>query len=640
MRIQNNITADNSQRQLGITTRSISANTEKLSSGFRVNRAADDAAGLAISEKTRTMIRGLNRASLNIQDGISLLQVGDGALQSVHNKMQRMRSLSIQAANGTNQDLDREAIQLEFGQLTSEVNQVIAQTNFNGKVLFDGSVGSSWSYHLGKRSEPFITTIPAADDFVDPTDVPGFTVNPTFFGVVTGVRTDLNSAPFPTTGMFAMQIVTPADGTLNMVLDFANPSSPFDGTMDGPNGFLNFFKNGFNSLGLGDIVENIRYVGGAGRIEFDFPGYDISPTQRVLTGVMGKPGTEIPVHPSVTPRAFIGIGHGDDPGLFGGDAQRATLNGEESVWPLTWTSEPIRTNRPQPPNAPITEADIDNGAIFTTPATLGLATGAGPPAGGFSNITITIDSTPTTIQLMPDRYTSIEDFVDKNKEAFDTAMPNEFTLSIVDGMLSITTEGENSSPTVSMAFNPGTLADLLGFGPSPSSITEAMAGGLPIQAGANRDDVVWIQMPSLDTRALGLSIRRPQDEADPSLHWNSMGADGYAAVANVTGTPMEYSLDVSTQEGASASLNVLTNAINIISMERARVGAQQNRLEFTMKNVDNTSENLQAAESRIRDTDMAKEMTVFVKNQILHQSGTAMLAQANAFPNATLQLLG
>jgi len=87
-------------------------------------------------------------------------------------------------------------------------------------------------------------------------------------------------------------------------------------------------------------------------------------------------------------------------------------------------------------------------------------------------------------------------------------------------------------------------------------------------------------------------------------------------------------------------LNVLTNAINIISIERARMGAQQNRLEYTMRNVDNTSENLQAAESRIRDTDMAKEMTSFVKNQILHQSGTAMLAQANAFPNTTLQLLG
>jgi len=638
MRIQNNIAADNSQRHLGITTRNISANTEKLSSGFRVNRAADDAAGLAISEKMRTQIRGLNRASLNIQDGISLLQVGDGALQSVHNKMQRMRELSVQAANGTNQDLDREAIQLEFGQLTSEVNQVIAQTNFNGKVLFDGSVGSSWSYHLGKRSEPFITTIPAADPFINPTDVPGFTVNPATFGVATGVKSDLNTAPdFPTSGMFAMQIVTPANGPLNVVLDFANPSSPFDGTMEGPNGFTSFFIREFNNLGLGHVVDNIRYVGGAELIVFDFPGYDISPTQRVLTGVMGKPAASHPVPPSMTPRVIIGIGHGDGGGVFSADAQRNSLNGQNTSWAVQ--AVPPRTNRPVPPNAPITQVDIVNGAIFSDPATLG-GTGATAPAGGFSSITINIDGTPTTIQLSPGRYTSIEDFVEKNKEAFDTAMPNEFTLSIVDGKLSITTESDSEPTTVTMAFNPPRLADELGFGASPAFSSEPMSGGLPIQAGANREDVVWIQMPSLNTRALGLSIRRPQDEADPSLHWNSLDAGGYATVANVTGTPMEYSLDVSKQEGASASLNVLTNAINIISMERARIGAQQNRLEFTMKNVDNTSENLQAAESRIRDTDMAKEMTVFVKNQILHQSGTAMLAQANAFPNATLQLLG
>jgi len=112
-------------------------------------------------------------------------------------------------------------------------------------------------------------------------------------------------------------------------------------------------------------------------------------------------------------------------------------------------------------------------------------------------------------------------------------------------------------------------------------------------------------------------------------------------VANVKADPIdEYSLDVTSHEKASAALGVLTNAINIISTERARMGAQQNRLEYAMQNVDNSAENLQAAESRIRDVDMAAEMTTFVQNQILQQSSTAMLAQANALPNAMLQLLG
>jgi len=219
-------------------------------------------------------------------------------------------------------------------------------------------------------------------------------------------------------------------------------------------------------------------------------------------------------------------------------------------------------------------------------------------------------------------------------------MPNEFTLSVVDGKLSITTEGDNPDPTVTMTFNPSRLADELGFGTSPDSSTEPMSGGLWIQSGANEGDGIEIQMPNLNTRSLGLSIRRPNDEADPDLHINSLGADGYTTVANVSGNPMENSLDVTSHETASAALGVLTNAINIISLERARIGAQQNRLEFSMKNVDNTSENLQAAESRIRDTDMAAEMTTFVQNQILTQSSTAMLAQANTLPQGILQLLG
>ena len=143
MRINNNITAVNSHRQLGINRRSLGENTERLSSGTRVNRPADDSAGFSISEKMRTQIRGLNRTSLNIQDGSSSLQVGDGALQFVHDKMQRMRELAVQAANGTNDNLDRVAIQLEFGQLTSEINSVIRKTSCNGRMLFDGSTGDS-----------------------------------------------------------------------------------------------------------------------------------------------------------------------------------------------------------------------------------------------------------------------------------------------------------------------------------------------------------------------------------------------------------------------------------------------------------------------------------------------------------------
>ena len=140
MRINNNITAINSHRQYGINNSSIGKNVEKLSSGFRVNRAGDDAAGLAISEKMRTQIRGLNMASKNSQDGISLVQTAEGAMQTAHNIMQRMRELAVQSANGTNDDcVDRNALNLEFSQLKLEISQIETTVKFNDMDIFDKS---------------------------------------------------------------------------------------------------------------------------------------------------------------------------------------------------------------------------------------------------------------------------------------------------------------------------------------------------------------------------------------------------------------------------------------------------------------------------------------------------------------------
>jgi len=140
MRINNNITAINSHRQYTINNNGIGRNVEKLSSGFRVNRAGDDAAGLAISEKMRTQIRGLNMASKNSQDGISLVQTAEGAMQTAHNIMQRMRELAVQSRNGTNDTtVDRGALQLEFSQLQQEISQIKQSVTFNDMSIFDGT---------------------------------------------------------------------------------------------------------------------------------------------------------------------------------------------------------------------------------------------------------------------------------------------------------------------------------------------------------------------------------------------------------------------------------------------------------------------------------------------------------------------
>src|SRR6056297_1879796 len=142
MRINNNLMAMNTHRQLGINNSATSKSVEKLSSGFRINRAADDAAGLAISEKMRAQIRGLDQATRNAQDGISLIQTAEGALNETHSILQRMRELSVQAANDTYTSTDRQEIQKEIDQLTSEIDRIAATTEFNQKKLLDGTTSA------------------------------------------------------------------------------------------------------------------------------------------------------------------------------------------------------------------------------------------------------------------------------------------------------------------------------------------------------------------------------------------------------------------------------------------------------------------------------------------------------------------
>jgi flagellin len=156
MVVQHNMSALNTNRQLGISTSSLSTSTEKLSSGYKINRAADDAAGLSISEKMRSQIRGLNKASDNAQDGVSLVQTAEGALNEAHSILQRMNELATQAANDTNTTIDRDAIKAEIQQLTSEIDRIQSTTQFNTMNLLDGSF-SGKNLQVGSLSGQSIT---------------------------------------------------------------------------------------------------------------------------------------------------------------------------------------------------------------------------------------------------------------------------------------------------------------------------------------------------------------------------------------------------------------------------------------------------------------------------------------------------
>jgi flagellin len=156
MRINHNISALNTYRQLSVNNTQTAKNLEKLSSGYRINRAGDDAAGLAISEKMRGQIRGLEMAQKNAQDGISLIQTAEGALTETHAILQRMRELAVQAANDTNVTADRDAIQAEIDALVSEINRIAGNTEFNTQNLLDGTF-SGKKFHIGANSGQSIT---------------------------------------------------------------------------------------------------------------------------------------------------------------------------------------------------------------------------------------------------------------------------------------------------------------------------------------------------------------------------------------------------------------------------------------------------------------------------------------------------
>lgn len=931
MRIQTNVSAINSCRQVGANSARQAKTTEKLSSGYRVNRSADDAAGLAISEKLRTQIRGLSRASLNTQDGISLVQVGDGALQIITEMAQRIRELSVQAANDTNDVIDRQAIQKEISQLTSEVNQVIRTAEFNGKPLFDGSIGASWEYHLGLITQAMDrnpAVITAGNPF-QPMSISAWTL-PATFGISGNTHLNALNLPtptFPLEGIFAIQVQTPAHGNLNVVLDFAELNQAGNFNLDD---FVSFIEDAFEDfqtrLGLSDPIIDGVNIGASGQIELVFPrdstghptgimamsgsqprvhigvgaaagwvgstslsqttqinslntgmrypaGIPNIPTNAVFanSAIFGATGgsssvshafrvtsgtttitpaqlTAIntdPVNSTLlwdlvpdttvfswqleewthnpawgssassgnytfsqtlytrtmtkaelinasgattfaqannwlssqgdgvhlsnlslgTPSVFVNRGglayinfspsatrHFNDPalihryrvaaspstGFVSNTSVQSALPSVTSVFParpseetglltinisgvptsatasttvsLTidfsesrWTDASTRQDlidyineNLNPPNTvapwnpvtyhpnttystanptrPVATASVNSaGNLVITAAERSFSVSVNemqsdrPMFANFaqaqvatatpSTMTINVSGFPHTVTLVPGDFTDgpggipsgIDKFVNANRAAFAAA---GFNLSREGGNLVIATIQGGDHITVgpsSITTSPAVLINALGFGGTniyengtiePATETDA----LWIQSGANRGQGLNIEIPRLCVRSLGLAMWRPYDESLPWVGFAALGASNYTTAANVEPAlsldPPGYSLDVSTHINATHAISVVSNAINILSTERARLGAQQNRLEFTKANADNTNENMAAAESRIRDADMAKEMTEFTKHQILVQASTAVLAQANALPQAVLQLLG
>ena len=399
MIINHNLNAMNAHRNMGAVTNKQGRAMEKLSSGLRINRAGDDAAGLAISEKMRAQIRGLNQASRNAQDGISMIQTAEGALSETQAISQRMRELAVQSANGTYTDEDRKLINQEFGQLKKEIDRIASDTEFNGsKVLNGEKSGRDLKFGTG-------AVITNGANLADA-------------GKVGKVMDDITEE----------QLAELGEG--NFTFKFSK--------VDDPQG---------NDVKV-QLLDESKFNGNK---------------EYVMDEVIIKDGTA-----------------GDNP-------HTVKLGGVE------FSIKGLKTN--------LDQATKEGGITFTNTA-------------------------------------------------------------------------------------------------------EKIEDGVKLQVGANQDQMIGLSIENMRSRELGLG-----------------------------------GIEVGTVEDAQEAIGRVDEAISRISSQRADLGATQNRLEHTIASTDNTAENLQAAESRIRDVDMAKEMMNLTKLNVLQQASQAMLSQANQAPQQVMSIL-
>ena len=504
MVVQHNMQAMNSNRVLGGTTLAQAKSTEKLSSGFRINRAADDAAGLTISEKMRKQIKGLNRASKNAQDGISAVQTAEGALTEVHSMLQRMNELSTQAANGTNSKSDRDAIQSEIGQLTTEIDRVAETTKFNETYLLkgDSTTQTTKTINLPAHDAGLKGHL---DDHGD--------------GTATFTMDKLNAGDKVMIGGKEYTIGETAD---DYNTDIAKALDP---------------DNANAKIGKGTEEITVKIDGQD--VKCKYHKDDACKGGKIDAGWYKEVG--FPADMANTEKAKF-------------DDYKVDLNGKT----VTVTDKKNKTTT-------ITVKFMTDGDPKAKPNPI--------PADGVDDNDASIITKDHAYELAEKELTSANQI--GNTETGKGKAENK-----KDGTFEITVAQAKVPQTLSFNLHVGSDADMT--------------------------NKINVNVEAMTSAYLGVKNLNVSDE---------------------TGNAATYAIDS------------IGDAISKVSAQRSSLGAIQNRLEHTIANLDNISENTTAAESRIRDTDMASEMVEYSKNNILKQAGTSMLAQANQSSQGVLALL-
>lgn len=641
MVLQHNIEAWNANRNLNVVTKRQAKSTEKLSAGYKINRAADDAAGLTISEGMRSMIRGLNRASNNAEDGYSLLQTADGALEEIHSILQRGRELSVQAANDSNTEIDRQAIQSEVDELLIEINRIADTTEFNTLKLLDGSKSGDPNANPLIRQKAAEGVMREGIQQVNP----GVITNPAAAGSVsrataaeeTWLKNELTN-----------NMVPKAVGGILSTFSGAFANNPNISTTIGtqlytePSSTLAYVACRYSYDASGKIA-SMELNLSVNLNSLTFSGGQLTAiSQKALEGTIAHEMMHAFMDDGL-PNGMIGINSSgvidksnQFPKWFKEGMAQTAAGGCSNYNDWVNGGLGLHANMPESSiSAVVTDAKnkLSSGSTASQYGTgylacmyLGyLADGTNTVSSaaigsGLDKILTEMKNGKTLNQVINDisggKYISISDFQrkfgDSDSSHFISLLLKEAgnigSGSVIAPNLGVADVLDNAAPNTNY-YLPDFTQQF-----TPSSATTFTGGG---SGGYNGNgEALMLQVGSLGHQGIGISI----DDA----HTDALGLG---------------SVSVMSFEEAGTAISDFDYAIDMVSSNRSSIGAYMNRLEHTIANIDNTSENIQAAESRVRDTDMADEMVEYSASNIIAQAGQSMLAQANQNRQGILQLL-
>ncbi len=563
MVVQHNLKAMNSNRMLGVTQKTVAGSTEKLSSGYKINRAADNAAGLSISEKMRKQIRGLTQASANAEDGISSVQTAEGALQEVTDMLQRMNELAVQAANGTNSVTDRQYIQDEVDQLITEIDRVAETTKFNETYLLKGDSAKestkSYTINYAVTYTSNLGTNKATVNYKV-----NYTGNPNLYIVNSASVSKSN----PNTPISADVIHTGEDVT--KYLDKAEKekngkitAATFNGATYAVFKHANVERLKVNTdPAFTPAQETLKYADGLLTAENDAYIFDTETDSIIKV----RAGENLADYMDVSD-----------------DGKKVTVKEQYRL--------------------------LDEVVMNQTTT---------PSAGGTPAIGATLGS-----QL----------------PAEDTVMSQEFLIDESAKKLYDADGKEVSGVALNKYFDE--KGDYKGGLFSDSQATNAVVNDADAGGVEEKKISTYIVKSHAEVAAdLSFSLHVGADSARTNkIATNIQSMSAAALGINKLKSTAVGMVDTS-GNNATDAIDVIADALQKVSTQRSALGAVQNRLEHTIKNLDNVVENTTSAESAIRDTDMATEMVKYSNANILSQAGQSMLAQANQSNQGVLSLLG